>query len=46
VVDEHNGQKAELTPDGAHPNVAGYKIMAGVTAQAIQKALKKDKKSL
>lgn len=43
LVDEHNGQKAELTLDGVHPNVAGYKIMAGVTEQAIQKALKKAK---
>jgi lysophospholipase L1-like esterase len=40
LVDERNGQKAELTTDGVHPNVAGYKIMAGVTEAAIAKALK------
>ncbi|MDN3547268.1 SGNH/GDSL hydrolase family protein [Mucilaginibacter aquaedulcis] len=39
-ADERNGQKAELTTDGVHPNVAGYKVMAGVTEQAISKALK------
>jgi lysophospholipase L1-like esterase len=40
LVDERNGQKAELTTDGVHPNVAGYKVMAGVTEAAIAKALK------
>lgn len=40
LVDEHNGQKAELTTDGVHPNVSGYKIMATVTEAAIAKALK------
>ncbi|QXV66005.1 acylhydrolase [Mucilaginibacter sp. 21P] len=40
LVDERNGQKAELTTDGVHPNEAGYKIMAKVTDEAIAKALK------
>ncbi|MFD0795361.1 SGNH/GDSL hydrolase family protein [Mucilaginibacter litoreus] len=40
LVDERNGQKAELTIDGVHPNEAGYKIMAKVTDDAIKKALK------
>ena len=40
LVDERNDQKAELTTDGVHPNVAGYKVMAGVTEAAIVKALK------
>jgi lysophospholipase L1-like esterase len=40
LVDDHNGQKAELTIDGVHPNAAGYKIMAKVTDEAITKALK------
>lgn len=40
LVDEHNGQKAELTKDGVHPNKEGYKIMAVVTEAAIKKALK------
>lgn len=34
-----NGQKAELTLDGVHPNLAGYKIMEKVTEEAISKAL-------
>ena len=40
LVDERNGQKAELTIDGVHPNAAGYKIMAKVTDEAIARALK------
>jgi lysophospholipase L1-like esterase len=40
LVDERNGQKAELTTDGVHPNVAGYNVMAKVTDEAITKALK------
>lgn len=40
LVDERNGQKAELTTDGVHPNVAGYQVMAKVTDEAIAKALK------
>jgi lysophospholipase L1-like esterase len=39
-ADERNGQKAWLTTDGVHPNVAGYHVMAGVTEEAISKALK------
>jgi lysophospholipase L1-like esterase len=39
LVDERNGQKAELTIDGVHPNVAGYKVMEKVTEEAIQEAL-------
>lgn len=40
LKDARNGQRAELTIDGVHPNLAGYKIMEKVTMQAIQKALK------
>ncbi|MDN5284513.1 MAG: Lysophospholipase [Mucilaginibacter sp.] len=40
LADERNGQKAELTIDGVHPNAAGYHIMARITEQAISKALK------
>jgi lysophospholipase L1-like esterase len=40
LVDERKGQRAQLTVDGVHPNVAGYKIMEGVTEIAIKKALR------
>jgi len=40
LVDERNGQRADLTVDGVHPNLAGYKIMETVTEAAIKKALK------
>lgn len=40
LVDDKKGQRKELTVDGVHPNLAGYKIMEGVTEPAIQKALK------
>ncbi|TDO24866.1 GDSL-type esterase/lipase family protein [Pedobacter duraquae] len=39
-VNEVNGQKEELTVDGVHPNLKGYKIMEAITDQAIAKALK------
>jgi lysophospholipase L1-like esterase len=39
LADSRNGQKAELTLDGVHPNVAGYKIMAKITDEAIAKIL-------
>lgn len=38
-----NGQKAELTLDGVHPNIAGYKIMEKVTEEAIAEALKQNR---
>lgn len=40
MVDEHKGQKAELTLDGVHPNVNGYAVMAKATDEAIAQALK------
>lgn len=39
-ADSRNGQKAELTTDGVHPNIAGYRIMAKITDEAIAKTLK------
>jgi lysophospholipase L1-like esterase len=39
LADDRNGQRAELTIDGVHPNREGYKIMAKVTDEAIAKAL-------
>ncbi|MDN3586758.1 GDSL-type esterase/lipase family protein [Pedobacter aquatilis] len=39
LVDERNGQKAEYTTDGVHPNLAGYKVMEVVTNEAIRKTI-------
>ena len=39
MADEQKGLKKELTSDGIHPNETGYKIMAPLTEDAIQKAL-------
>lgn len=38
-----NGQKAELTLDGVHPNRTGYKIMEKATQEAIAEALAQKK---
>ena len=40
MKDARNGLKAELTYDGVHPNLAGYKVMAPLAQQAIAAALK------
>lgn len=40
MADERNGLRTGLGDDGVHPNLAGYKIMAPLAEQAIQKALK------
>lgn len=37
LADERNGQKAELTLDGVHPNAAGYAVMAKVTEEVIRR---------
>jgi lysophospholipase L1-like esterase len=39
MADEKNGLKKEYTPDGVHPNLAGYKIMEPLAEEAIKKAL-------
>jgi lysophospholipase L1-like esterase len=39
MADERQGLKKELTFDGVHPNLAGYKIMEPLVESAIQKAL-------
>ena len=41
TVDERKGLKKELSGDGVHPNLAGYKIMEPLAEEAIQKALSK-----
>lgn len=40
MADERNGMKAELTNDGVHCNIEGYKIMEPLAQAAIAKALK------
>jgi len=39
MADERNGLKEELSGDGVHPNLAGYKIMEPLAEAAIKKAL-------
>ena len=41
TVDDRNGLKKELSGDGVHPNMAGYKIMEPLVEAAIKKALGK-----
>lgn len=40
MVDERKGMKSELSPDGVHPNKAGYTIMEHIVEKEIAKALK------
>lgn len=40
MADERHGMRAELTTDGVHANVEGYKLMEPLVVEAIQKALK------
>jgi lysophospholipase L1-like esterase len=39
MADANNGMKAELSSDGVHPNVAGYRLMSPLTQRAIEDAL-------
>jgi lysophospholipase L1-like esterase len=39
MADSRNGLKPELTSDGVHPNLAGYKVMDPLVESAIHKAL-------
>lgn len=41
MVDEEMGLKKELTYDGVHPNLEGYKVMEPLAEKAIQEALNK-----
>ncbi len=40
MADDKNGLKKELSEDGVHPNLAGYKVMEPLAKEAIAKALK------
>ncbi len=41
MVDDKKGLKKELTNDGVHPTLAGYKIMEPIVEKAIKEALAK-----
>ena len=41
MADDRMGLRAEFTTDGVHPNDAGYRVMAPLTAAAIAAALKR-----
>jgi len=41
MANSEGGLKAELSPDGVHPNAAGYAIMAPLAEAGIAEALKK-----
>ncbi len=41
TVDERGWLKDAFSTDGLHPNAEGYKVMTGIVADAIQKALAK-----
>jgi lysophospholipase L1-like esterase len=41
TVDERGWLKDTFSTDGLHPNAEGYKVMTGIVADAIQKALAK-----
>ena len=41
LVDDRNGMKPEYSPDGVHPNLAGYKVMEPLAEQVIKLALQK-----
>jgi lysophospholipase L1-like esterase len=40
MADARGGMRSELANDGVHPNEAGYRIMAPLAEQSIQKALR------
>lgn len=41
MVDERLGLRKELSPDGVHPNEAGFRVMAPLAEKAIRAALEK-----
>jgi len=41
LADERGGMRSNLSTDGVHPNEAGYRVMAPLAEQAIERALKK-----
>lgn len=45
MADDRHGMKAELTYDGVHANVAGYKVMEPLVQDAIKRAMKTNPRS-
>ncbi|MFT3903004.1 MAG: SGNH/GDSL hydrolase family protein [Niabella sp.] len=43
MANEQKGMKKELSKDGVHPTIEGYKIMEPIVQQAIKKALRNKK---
>lgn len=43
MVDGRGGLRSDLTADGVHPNLAGYRVMAPLAEKAIAKALRSPK---
>jgi lysophospholipase L1-like esterase len=41
LADERKGMKAQLSPDGVHPNKEGYRVMEPLIEKAIDQALRK-----
>jgi len=39
MADERQGMRADLSPDGVHPNEAGYRLMAPLAERAIRRAI-------
>jgi lysophospholipase L1-like esterase len=46
MANSEGGLKAELSPDGVHPNKAGYDLMAPLAEAGIAEALRKPRKPL
>jgi acyl-CoA thioesterase I len=44
MVDSAGGLRADLTRDGVHPNLAGYRVMAPMAEKAIETALRRRSK--
>lgn len=42
MADSRNGLPADLSKDGVHPNLAGYKVMEPLAQKAIHEALRRD----